>query len=114
MCDTILKLIEEIIGITYGDTLSKEIPTWGDRDRVISYLIDNKDTLENIMGRKQFTSEYAKVRYLSAVIKNGIKTYIMPPPIIIKQTDNEFYESKYKPKKRRKCLSEMIEGSEKE
>lgn len=113
MCDnTITRLVEDIIGLTFDDSLSKEIPTWGDREKVVSYLIDNKSALESTMQRKQFASEYAMIRYFSAVVKNGIKSYIMPPPDVIKQTDNEFYESKYKPKKRRKCLSEIIEGSD--
>lgn len=110
--ETIFRLIGDIIGDTQSGTLSKEIRSWGDKDKVVSYLQDNKSALEGIMERKQFVSEYAKIRYFSAVVKNGLTSYIMPPPDVIKQTDNEFYESKYKPKKRRKCLSEVIEESD--
>ena len=110
--ETILRLVGDIIGDTQSDVLSREVLTWGETDKIIYYLQDNKSTLESIIGRKQFVSEYAKIRYFSTVVKNGLRTYIMPSPDVIKQTDNEFYESKYKPKKRRKCLSEIVEGSE--
>ena len=110
--ETILRLVGDIIGDTQVETLSKEIRSWGDTNKAIFYLQDNKSALEEIMERKQFVSEYAKIRYFSVVVQNGLKTYIMPPPDVIKRADNEFYESKYIPKKRRKCLSEIIEGSD--
>jgi len=107
----ILQLIHGIINLSQDKKMSAEIKTWGnDIDKIVSYLQDNRDALEALMSKKQFTSEYAKIRYFSTVVKNGLSTYVMSPPEVIKKTDNEFYESKYKPKPRRKCLSEIIEG----
>lgn len=89
--------------------LRKESQTWGtDYKRISYFLEDNMARIERDM-RKQFRTEYAKVRYFSAIIKNGIANYIMPKPEIAKDIGNEFYEMKYKPKARRKCLADYEE-----
>lgn len=86
--------------------LKKESKSWGiDFQKICFYLQDNMERIESAMN-KNFNSSYGKIRYFSAIIKNGLAEYEMPKPDIIKKTDLEFYEPKYKQKKRRKCLAD--------
>lgn len=74
------------------------------------YMQANKDYLSKVM-QKDFVSEYAKIRYFSAIIKNSISDYAKAQKKkVIKTTDIEFYEQNYKPQPRRKSLSEYEEG----
>lgn len=104
------ELIVSFIGETQNTILYKEMTLWGnDKQKIIGYLTDNKDYISRVMA-KDFVSEYAKIRYFSAIIKNNINDYKPKPPEVIKQSDNEFYESKYVPRKRRKCLLDYKDG----
>ena len=109
-------LVTSFIGETHNTILYKEKQLWGnDIKKIISFLKDNESNISRAMA-KDFTdkngkpSEYAKIRYFSAIIKNGINDYKDPEPEVIKQTNDEFYESKYVPRKRRKCLSDYEDG----
>lgn len=104
------ELITSFIGETTNTILYKEMQLWGnDTAKIISFLKANENNIGRAMA-KDFTSEYAKIRYFSAIIKNGINDYKEPEPEVIKQTNDEFYESKYTPCKRRKCLADYEDG----
>lgn len=101
----VFEIISEYININ-NTALYKEVLLWGtDYAKICCFLQDNKDRLTYAMS-KGFNSEYAKIRYFSAIIKNNINDYQPPKPDIIKQCTDEFYENKYKPKTRRKCLAD--------
>ena len=84
--------------------LWKEWAIWNkvaDNEKIGKYLEENKSQLTSEIGRLS-SSEFAKIRYLSAIIKNGIKEFeprvkIEEPKISVIE---EHYETKYKSKTR--------------
>lgn len=57
--------------------LWKEWAIWNkvaDNEKISKYLEENKSQLTSEIGRLS-SSEFAKIRYLSAIIKNGIKEF---------------------------------------
>ena len=107
-------VIDEIFGYPVTNTaLYKEQSEWTKvkpLEIIIDYLKENKQYISTTLENKQFTSEYGKIRYFSAIVKNNIQSYTPPRPEVIKQTNTEIYEVKYKPGHRRKCLSDYEEG----
>ena len=106
------ELIEYFIGKTTNTALFKEISIWltvADYDKICSYLTENKTYLTSAMN-KAFSSEYAKIRYFSAIVKNSIGDYKPQKTEPVKQVETEFYETNYKPKQRRKCLADYEDG----
>ena len=105
--DSYNKMLELVFQIMSDcPILRKEVKSWGtDFQKICFYLQDNVERIELVMN-KDFNSIYSKVRYFSTIVQNGLVEYEMPKSDIIKKSDLEFYESKYKPKKRRKCLSD--------
>ena len=106
------KMIESFIGKTTNTALYKEINIWlsvSDYDTICSFLSDNKDKI-NYSLQKNFTSEYGKIRYFSAIIKNGIGDYKPTKPETPRRIEVEIYLVKYKPKARRKCLADYEDG----
>ena len=102
----------EILGVAYNTALNKEIAVWCNMrnlDVVYSCLIDNEDNINDILRRKNFDSDYGKVRYFSAIIKNILSSYKPIEEDVIKECNVELYESKYKPMPRRKCLNDYDE-----
>ena len=67
----LLDIIYEIIGQTKNTILFAEMRLWGDHNKVYNYLKENKTKIQQDMS-KEFVSEYAKIRYFSALIKNRI------------------------------------------
>lgn len=106
-------LIEEIIGKTINTALFKEIQTWllvTNYKNIVSYLSDNKQQILNSMQNRNFNNEYGKIRYFSAIIKNNIGDYKPTQPEVVKQTNIEVYETKFKSKPKRKCLADYEDG----
>lgn len=106
------KIIEEFIGKTENTALYKEISLWlnvADYDTISDYLTDNKDKILTLLN-KDFVSEYAKIRYFSAIIKNSIGDYKPKKPEIVRPVETEIYEVKFKPKSKRKCLADYEDG----
>ena len=68
---------------------------------IYKYLRENEDRLQEICDRS-FGSEYQKIRYFSAVLKNSLRDYspkvevVEKPKVVVE----EHYETKYKPKAR--------------
>lgn len=84
----------------------KEINTTNSYEKIYSYLYDNKSMLEQSLN-KSFSSEYARIRYLSAIIKNHIVDYIMEDESYITDNEYEILDTKYKQKKKRRAMCDI-------
>lgn len=79
--------------------LYKEWTVWNkvaDNEKISKYLEENRDYLSSVIGRLD-SSEFAKIRYLSAIIKNGIKEFeprVEVKPTVAEVDDNfELFDS---------------------
>lgn len=104
--DRVYRLICDIMGEKeiISTALFKEWQVWNkvaDNEKIAKYLAENKDYLASVIARLS-SSEYAKIRYLSAIIRDKIKAFkpkvveVAPPKVVVE----EHYETKYKPKTR--------------
>ena len=101
------ELIRDIIGETHNTALFKEAILWGEPGKVVGFIKANRDRF-NIMNTIPFKTEYGKIRYFSAIIKNNINDFTEvdikeEPKAAVKAP--EMYENKHK-SKRRKGLME--------
>ena len=70
-------------------------------DIIYKYLRENEDYLCRVCD-KSFNSEYQKIRYFSAILKNSLRDFeskvevVEQPKVVVE----EHYETKYKPKTR--------------
>lgn len=104
--DRVYYLICDIMGVDeiINTALWKEKQLWNKAfsDEIIAkYLQENKEYLTSAVTRLD-SSEYAKIRYISAILKNSLrdfrpKTEITEVPKIVVE---EHYETKYTPKTR--------------
>ena len=108
--DRVYRLVCDIMGEKeiINTILFKEWQEWlkvADNEKIAKYLEENKDYLTSVITRLSAT-EYAKIRYLSAIIRDKIKAFVpkaievAPPKIVVE----EHYETKYKPKVRQALL----------
>ena len=105
--DRVYRLICDIMGEKeiISTALWKEWQVWNkvaDNEKIAKYLEENKTYLSSAIARLS-SSEYAKIRYLSAIIRDKIKAFM--PKVEVKETQKisveEHYETKYKAKTRR-------------
>ena len=73
--------------------------------------MDNINFLEKVMS-KDFSNEYGKIRYFITILNNNLQDYKLKEPETIRQSNSEIIEVNYKPKERKKNLSEYIEELE--
>ena len=101
--DKVYRLICEIMGEKeiINSILYKEWAVWNkvaDNEKIGKYLEENRDYLSSVIGRLT-SSEFARIRYLSTIIKDRIKEFVPrveeKPKISVIE---EHYETKYKPK----------------
>ena len=108
--DRVYRLVCDIMdeGEIISTALFKEWQVWNkvaDNAKIAKYLEENRDYLTSVIARLQ-SSEYARIRYLSVIIRDKIKAFkpkvieVAPPKILVE----EHYETKYKPKTRRALL----------
>jgi hypothetical protein len=108
--DKVYRLICDIMGEKeiISTALFKEWQVWNkvaDNEKIAKYLEENRDYLTSVIGRLQ-SSEYARIRYLSTIIRDKIKAFVpkvvdvAPPKVVVE----EHYETKYKAKTRRALL----------
>lgn len=79
--------------------------------KMISYLEDNREYLENVMN-KEFYNEVGKIRYFSAILKNNLGDYTpkQAVPAVKKEVAVEIYEPKKTPRKQeRKGLDSLLD-----
>lgn len=81
-------------------------------EKMSSYIDDNKDKLNYFMN-KDFSSEYARVRYFTAIFKNNLADYTIrkQEPIIKKEVsiDIDIHHSNYKKKNTRKGINDILD-----
>lgn len=65
-------------------------------EKMLSYLQDNKNYLNNVMNNKSFSSDYGRCKYFVAILKNNLGDYQpkQSAPVIKKETNIEIYEPK--------------------
>lgn len=108
--DRVYRLICDVMGEKeiISTALFKEWQVWNkvaDNAKIGDYLSENKDYLTSVIARLG-SSEYARIRYLSAIIRDKIKVFVSktievaPPKVVVE----EHYETKYKPKARQALL----------
>lgn len=98
ICD--IMCVKEII----STALWKEWQVWlkvADNEKIAQYLEENKDYLTSAITRLD-SSEFAKIRYFSAILKNNLGSFKPRVQKVIKPqpTMEEHYETKYKSKTR--------------
>lgn len=86
--DKVYRLICDIMGEKeiINTILWKEWTIWNkvaDNGKIGKYLEENKDYLSSVIGRLD-SSEFAKIRYLSVIIKDRIKEFV--PRVEIEST----------------------------
>ncbi len=106
----VYRLVCDIIGEKeiISTALYKEWVIWNkvaDNAKIAKYLEENREYLGTVIARLS-SSEYARIRYLSTIIRDKIKVFV-PKTIEVatpKVVVEEHYETKYKPKTRRALL----------
>lgn len=76
-------------------------------DKLNAYINENYEYLCTVM-RKEFANDYNRIRYLSAIFKNNVGDFELPKPEIKKEVEVTVYEHKYKPKKQRRGLNDLM------
>ena len=78
--DKVYRLICDIMGEKeiISTALFKEWQVWNkvaDNEKISKYLKENRDYLSSVIGRLN-SSEFARIRYLSTIIKDKIKEFV--------------------------------------
>ena len=105
--DRVYRLICDIMGVNevLNTALWKEKIEWNKAfsdEFIAKYLEEKKDYLSSAIARLSGT-EYAKIRYISTVLKNSLRDFkpkveiVEKPKVVV----DEHYETKYKAKTRR-------------
>ena len=99
-----------------NSALFKEWVEWNkvaDNVKIARYLEENKDYLTTALGRVT-SSEYARIRYLSAIVKNSIKDFkvqdkvqkdVKVQPKVV--TDETVYEAPTRSLNKRRSLADL-------
>ena len=116
--DRVYRLICDIMGVNevLNTALWKEKIEWNKAfsdEFIAKYLEEKKDYLSSAIARLSGT-EYAKIRYISTVLKNSLRdfkpkeTVVVAPqePVEITDTTVNFYVNKKEKTKRRRGFSE--------
>lgn len=114
--DAIYAEIVDIFGYKIQNSaLFKEWKCWNElasNEKILSYIQENKDYIKGAVGRLNST-EYARVRYVSAILKNSLVDYKVesrkePEKIEVKKDSFfELFEPIKENKKMRKSFAEL-------
>ena len=77
-------------------------------EKIFAYLKENEAYLSSVM-KKGFSSEYAQIRYFTAILKNSLADFQYKKEVQIKNIEQDMPECKFKRKGKRKPLSEYEE-----
>lgn len=114
--DKVYRLICDIMGEKeiINSILWKEWTIWNkvaDNEKIGKYLEENRDYLSSVIGRLT-SSEFARIRYLSTIIKDRIKEFV--PRVEVEETpkiqvkiDEIIYESPTHSLNRRRSLADL-------
>lgn len=94
--DRVYRLICDILGEQeiINTILFKEWQVWlkvADNEKIAKYLEENRDYLSSVIARLN-SSEFARIRYLSAIIKDKIKGFVPKvemierPKVVVEET----------------------------
>lgn len=95
--DKVYRLICDIMGEKeiISTALYKEWTVWNkvaDNEKISKYLEENRDYLSSVIGRLD-SSEFARIRYLSTIIKDRIKEFVprvkVEEPVVIETVDEQ-------------------------
>ena len=114
--DKVYRLICDIMGEKeiISTALYKEWTVWNkvaDNEKISKYLEENRDYLSSVIGRLT-SSEFARIRYLSTIIKDRIKEFVPRveekeiPKVQVKR-DETIYESPTHSLNRRRSLADL-------
>lgn len=109
--NNILALCEEIVNNPTDGVIGRELNEWlkiADLAKISAYLTENKVYIIDQLERKTFSSYYGKVRYFSAIVKNGLPVYKMPQPDIEKDLTEICEVKPYNYSRKHKSLSEIL------
>lgn len=115
--NNVLAICAEVLNNPTDGVISKELNEWlkiADLAKISAYLTENKVYIIDQLGRKTFSSYYGKVRYFSAIVKNGLPVYKMPQPDIEKDLAEICEVKPYIYSRKRKSLCELAEELEDE
>ena len=110
--DPVYEEVADIFGYRIGNgILFEEMKIWRgicNDEKILAYLQENKDYIKSKIEQTN-SSEYARIRYMSAILKNSLHDYkvekkVEPTKITV---DYEMYEPVHSTKKRRRSLSEL-------
>jgi hypothetical protein len=112
--DRVYRLICSIMGETdiISTALYKEWAIWNkvaDNAKIGDYLAENEEYLTSVMS-KLHSSEFARIRYLSTIIRDKIKTFkpkvevVEKPKVVVDET---IYEAPTKSLNKRRSLAEL-------
>lgn len=112
--DDIQSILDWLLGApTINTALYKEWQQWNKvatNEELLRFLCDNKKTIAYRMQR-DFDNEYQSIRYLSAIIKNMLRDYMMKPQVVNTEKDREVEFEMFTPVvrtgRRKKGLAEM-------
>lgn len=114
--DAIYTEIVDIFGYKIQNSaLFKEWKCWNElasNEKILSYIQENKDYIKGAVGKLNST-EYARVRYMSAILKNSLVDYKVgsrkePEKIEVKNDSFfELFEPIKESKKMRKSFAEL-------
>ena len=109
--EQVYRLICDVMGEKeiISTALFKEWSIWNkvaDNEKIANYLEENKGYLTSVIARLG-SSEYAKIRYLSAIIRDKIKAYV--PKVEVEKREKVIEISgvgpiNYKPRETRRGL----------
>lgn len=110
--DNTYELINQLFGYKVTNTaLFKELNLIREShsyDKIYAYLQENVTYLEQTLS-KSFCSEYAKIRYFSAILKNSLADFEPPKEECIKKQVIDLPNAKYKKKSSRKAMAKLEE-----
>ena len=114
--DKVYRLICDIFGEEeiINTMLYKEWAVWNkvaNNEKIGYYLEENQEYLSSVIGRLT-SSEFAKIRYLSTIIRDKIKGFVPKPKVEKHERQIEVYgvgPSNYKPKETRRGLDFLEE-----
>lgn len=111
--DRVYRLVCDIMGEPeiINTILFKEWQVWlkvADNEKIGKYLEENKEYLTSVIARLN-SSEYARIRYLSAIIKDRIKGYeprveVVVPRVVVEET---IYDTPTQSTNKRRSLSDL-------
>lgn len=110
--DSVYSNLCDIIGQNKSSILFKEIAQVGKEyglSKLNQYLEENKTYLQRLFSAKKFSTEYAKIRYLVAILNNNLPNFEIKEEIPVAiEIDYSETRSKKKTKRGRRGLCNVV------